>query len=384
MCRIGPDGGILKSDPDRATDLYVGMMTGTSLDGVDAVLADLAGPQPRLIGHAHLALAEDLRKELLLLCASGWDELHRSAIASQHLARSYASAVQQLLLDADVEPEQVRAIGVHGQTVRHRPDAGYTVQLNAPATLAELSGIDVVADFRSRDLAAGGQGAPLLPAFHAGLFTTHSPRAVVNIGGISNVTGLPAAGSGEPVIGFDCGPGNVLIDAWAAEHLGDRFDRDGHWAAGGHSDAAWLQALLAEPYFSAPPPKSTGRELFNRQWLSHKLAQRELAPRDVQATLTRLTAASIGQAIAQHVAPAVDVLVCGGGAFNATLMRMLGEECAPRPVASTATLGVAPDHVEAFAFAWLAREHVHGRAVSLPAVTGARGPRVLGALYPAG
>ncbi len=374
----------MESNRRVANDLYIGLMTGTSLDGVDGVLADLTGPRPQIVGSVRLSLAEDLRKELLLLSTSGWDELHRSAVASQHLARCYAGAVQQLLLDANIEPDRVRAVGVHGQTVRHRPDAGYTIQLNAPATLAELTGIDVVADFRSRDIAAGGQGAPLLPVFHAGIFATHSPRTVVNIGGIANVTGLPAAGSDEPVIGFDCGPGNVLIDGWAAEHLGHPFDRDGNWAAGGHSNATLLQALLEEPYLSLPPPKSTGRELFNRQWLSHKLAQRALDPRDVQATLTRFTAVAIGQAIARHVQDAIDVLVCGGGAFNATLMRMLGEECAPRPVASTQTLGVAPDHVEAFAFAWLAREHVHGRSASLPAVTGARGARVLGALYPAG
>jgi anhydro-N-acetylmuramic acid kinase len=369
---------------DPGTGLYVGVMTGTSLDGVDAVLADLAGAHPRTIQHAYVEFAADLRKELLLLSSAGWDELHRAAVVSQHLARSFASAVQELLRNAQVEPEQVRAIGVHGQTVRHRPDAGYTIQLNAPATLAELTGIDVVADCRSRDIAAGGQGAPLLPAFHAALFTTHTPRAVVNIGGVANVTGLPSSGSDEAVIGFDCGPGNMLIDAWAAEHLGAPLDRDGFWAAGGHSSATLLEALLDEAYFSLPPPKSTGRELFNREWLAHKLAQRKLEPRDVQATLTRLTAASIGQAIARHVARAGDVLVCGGGAFNSTLMRMLGEECAPRPVTTTAQFGVEPDHVEALAFAWLAREHVHRRAASLPSVTGARGARVLGALYPAG
>jgi anhydro-N-acetylmuramic acid kinase len=371
------------SGSDPGASLYIGIMTGTSLDGVDAVLADLAAARPRVVASARLSLAEDLRRELLLLSASGWDELHRSAVASQHLARSYASAVLQLLLEAQVEPGEVRAIGVHGQTVRHRPDAGYTIQLNAPATLAELTGIDVVADFRSRDIAAGGQGAPLLPAFHAGLFITDSARAVVNIGGIANVTGLPPAGSDEPVIGFDCGPGNVLIDGWAAEHLGHPFDRDGAWAAGGHSDATLLQALLQEPYFSLPPPKSTGRELFNRDWLSRQLAHRQLAPRDVQATITRLTAATIAQAIARHVARAGDVLLCGGGAFNSTLVRMIAEECAPRPVETTAALGVAPDHVEAFAFAWLAHEHLQRRAASLPAVTGARGARVLGALYPA-
>lgn len=382
--QVSPSEETLQSPPDLESGLYIGLMTGTSLDGVDAVLADLAGSPSRVLGTVHLSLADDLRRELLLLNNSGWDELHRSAVASQHLARSYASAVHQLLLEANLEPGQIKAIGVHGQTVRHRPDVGYTIQLNAPAELAELTGIDVVADFRSRDIAAGGQGAPLLPVFHAGLFTTDWPRAVVNIGGISNVTGLPAAGSGGQLIGFDCGPGNVLIDAWAAEHIGSAFDRDGHWAAGGHCDAALLQSLQQEPYFSLPPPKSTGRELFNRQWLSPRLAQHKLDPRDVQATLTRLTAAAIGQAIARYVAGATDVLVCGGGAFNATLMRMLQEECAPRPVASTQTLGVAPDHVEAFAFAWFAREHVHRRHASLPAVTGARGSRVLGALYPAG
>jgi anhydro-N-acetylmuramic acid kinase len=364
--------------------LYIGVMTGTSLDGVDAVLADLAGLQPRMLEHAHLSLADDLRRELLVLSSSGSDEFHRGAVASQHLARVFASAVQQLLRSAQVDPEQVRAIGVHGQTVRHNPEAGYTIQLNAPAALAELTGIDVVADFRSRDVAAGGQGAPLLPAFHAALFTTQSPRAVVNIGGIANVTGLPAVGGGEAVIGFDCGPGNMLIDAWAAQYVGHPFDRDGAWAASGHTNATLLQALLQEPYFSLPPPKSTGRELFNPEWLSPRLAQRTIDPRDVQATLTRLTAATVGQAISRHVPHAADVLVCGGGAFNSTLMRMLGEECAPRAVASTAALGIAPDQVEAFAFAWFAREHLHGRPASMPAVTGARGPRVLGALYPAG
>jgi len=373
----------MESNRSMASDLYIGLMTGTSLDGVDAVLADLGGTRPQVVGSVHVSLDEDLRTELLLLSSRGADELHRSAVASQHLARSYASAVQLLLHEADVEPDTVRAIGAHGQTVRHRPEAGYTIQLNAPATLAELTGIDVVADFRSRDIAAGGQGAPLLPVFHAGIFTTRSPRAVVNIGGISNVTGLPAAGSSKPVIGFDCGPGNVLIDGWAAEHLGHPFDRNGEWAAGGHSNATLLEALLQEAYLSLAPPKSTGRELFNRQWLLHKLAQRKLDPRDVQATLTRFTAVAIGQAIAQHVPDAIDVLACGGGAFNATLMQMLGEECAPRRVESTREFGVAPDHVEAFAFAWLAREHVQGRCASLPSVTGARGARILGALYPA-
>jgi len=374
------DASVSESDPE----LFIGIMTGTSLDGVDAVLAEFSsGAAPRLAAHTHIEMTGELHEELLSLSSAGWDELHRAGVAAQHLVRGFAHAVDELLRQASVEPGQVRAIGAHGQTVRHRPEAGYSIQLNAPAALAELTGIDVVADFRSRDIAAAGQGAPLVPAFHAALFTAENPRCIVNIGGMANVTGLPAAGSDAQVIGFDCGPGNVLIDAWAAEHLRKPFDRDGDWAAGGHSQAALLTAMLEEPFFSLAPPKSCGRELFNRDWMSRKIAQRTLDPRDVQATLTRLTAVCVARAIEQHARDARDVLVCGGGAFNATLMRMLGEECAPRPVGSTAILGAAPDHVEALAFAWLARQHVLRRVSSLPAVTGARGARVLGALYPA-
>ncbi|MCS7101131.1 MAG: anhydro-N-acetylmuramic acid kinase, partial [Burkholderiaceae bacterium] len=338
-------------------ELFIGLMSGTSLDGVDAVLADFATTPPRVHGHVHHGFAGELREALLALQRPGADELHRAAVVAQHLARAYAAAVGDLLRHAEVEPAEVRALGVHGQTVRHRPDAGYTIQLNAPATLAELTGIDVVADFRSRDLAAGGQGAPLVPAFHAVLFAAETPRAVINLGGIANLTGLPARGSGEAVIGFDCGPGTVLLDAWAREHLGEPFDRDGRWAAGGCVDEALLQTLLAEPFFAAAPPKSTGRELFDLPWLRAQLARHPpLAPQDVMATLTRLTAAAIGGALAQHFPQAREVVVCGGGAYNATLLRMLAEEVAPRPLFSSAALGVAPEQVEALAFAWLARE----------------------------
>ena len=366
-----------------ARELYIGLMSGTSLDGVDAVLAEFAGGRPQLLAHAHHRFAAELRVELLRLNDGGSNELHRANVAAQHLARGYAAAVEDLLLHAECEPADVTAIGAHGQTVRHRPDAGYTIQLNAPAALAELTGIDVIADFRSRDVAAGGQGAPLVPAFHAALFTGVQPRAVVNIGGIANLTGLPGAAGGR-VIGFDCGPGNVLLDLWALEHLGEPIDRDGRWAAGGKADAALLTALLAEPYFALPPPKSTGRELFNAAWLNRALAggHAEVDPQQVQATLTRLTAHSIGDALRSHVADAADVVVCGGGAFNRTLMSMLAAECGGRPVRSSAELGIAPDHVEALAFAWLAWAHVNGLAGNLPAVTGARGPRILGARYP--
>lgn len=358
-------------------------MSGTSLDGVDAVLADFERSDGMLVAHAHHDFAAELKRELLLLASAGWDEVHRAAVVSQHLARAYASVVEDLLLHAEVEPGAVRAIGVHGQTVRHRPEAGYTVQLNSPATLAELTGIDVVADFRSRDIAAGGQGAPLVPAFHAAMFAGAAPRAVVNIGGIANLTGLPAKGSTDPVIGFDCGPGNVLLDAWAQQHLGEPFDADGRWGGGGRVDAELLVELLAEPYFAENPPKSTGRELFNAEWLRTKLGTRTIDARDVQATLCRLTATTIARALDDFFPSAADVLVCGGGARNATVMRMLAEDVAPRRVAGTDSVGVEPEHVEALAFAWLAREHLARRPGNLPAVTGARGLRILGALYPA-
>jgi anhydro-N-acetylmuramic acid kinase len=362
--------------------LYVGLMTGTSLDGIDAVLADFTATRPSLLAHVHHELADDLRATLLALNQADADELHRAAVAGMHLAHAYAAAVGDLLLAAGVGPAEVRAIGAHGQTVRHRPEAGYTIQVNAPAALAELTGIDVVADFRSRDVAAGGQGAPLAPAFHAAVFRVDAPRAVVNIGGISNLTGLPALGQDSPVLGFDCGPGNMLIDAWAREQLGEAFDRDGRWAATGRVDGALLATLLAEPFFALPPPKSTGRDLFDRGWLLRALDGGRRDARDVQATLTKLTATAVGRAVERWFPEAADVVVCGGGAFNPTLVRMLAEACAPRPVLESGTLGVRPDQVEAMAFAWLAREFVERRCANLPAVTGARGPRLLGALYP--
>lgn len=371
---------------DFNANLYIGIMSGTSLDGVDAVLADLDGSQPRLLEHTRRAFAPELRDALLALQGPGPNELHTAAVAAQHLARTYALAIGELLLQAGVEATQVRAAGIHGQTVRHQPEAGYTLQLNAPATVAELTGIDVIADFRSRDLAAGGQGAPLVPGFHAAMFRAPYPRAIVNIGGISNITGLPAVDSDAPVIGFDCGPGNVLLDLWVARHRGEAYDYDGQWSAGGHTQLPLLAALLQEPFFDRAPPKSTGRDLFNAEWLDARLAHHgasgKLQPADVQATLTRLTAATIARAQQRWFAPAQQIVVCGGGAFNGALLRMLAEECAPLPVISSATLGVAPDHVEALAFAWLAREHMEQRCANLPAVTGARAARILGARYP--
>ncbi|MEG1970190.1 MAG: anhydro-N-acetylmuramic acid kinase [Burkholderiaceae bacterium] len=365
----------------RSGSLYIGLMSGTSLDGVDAVVGDFSPSQPRFIAHSHRAFTPELRDQLLRLTTRGDDEIERSGMAAQHLARTYAAAVNDLLLEAGISAKDVQAIGAHGQTLRHRPEHGFTVQLNAPALLAELTGIAVVADFRSRDLAAGGHGAPLVPAFHAAVFSSQQPRAVVNIGGISNISFLPAQDGEGQVFGFDCGPGNLLLDAWAALHLGTPYDADGAWGASGKVDSALLARLQTDAFFSAPPPKSTGRELFDLGWL--RLHMKDEAAADVQASLVALTASGIADAIERWCPQAEEVLVCGGGAYNGALMRELDRRCSPRSVASTAQAGLAPEHVEALAFAWLAHAHLSCQAGNLPAVTGARGPRILGALYPA-
>jgi anhydro-N-acetylmuramic acid kinase len=363
-----------------AREVFIGLMSGTSLDGVDAVLADCAPCVPACVAHVHVPMPPALRAELLALNASGADEVHRAHMAAQDLARLYAAAVTSLLEAGTLAASEVRAIGAHGQTVRHRPDLGYTVQLNAPALLAELTGIDVVADFRSRDVAAGGQGAPLVPAFHRIVFGSDRPRAVVNIGGISNVTAL----DGERVTGFDAGPGNVLIDGWMGAHFDAAFDTGGALAATARPDEELVDALMGDPYFAATPPKSTGRDLFTLDWVRRVPRAGRLDATVVLASLTELTARSIGDAIERWVTAAEDVVVCGGGARNATLMqslqRRLGES---RPVRTADALGVAGDQVEALAFAWLARCHLRREPGNLPAATGARGPRVLGALYPA-
>ena len=355
-------------------DRYIGLMSGTSVDGVDAVLADFADGKVKTLGHVHLPFAPALREALQDLMQSGADEIERAGDASLALAKCYAEAVTSLLVKTSMKAEQVAAIGAHGQTIRHRPERGFTTQLNAPAHLSELTGISVVADFRSRDVAAGGQGAPLVPAFHAAMFSGAASRAVVNIGGIANVTLLPAVGSTEPVRGFDTGPGNTLMDAWCERHTGKAFDDGGAWGAAGRIDERLLAALLAEPYFDKPPPKSTGRELFSRAWLDAKLTAfgSNVSAADVQATLVALSARSIALAVGER-----ECYVCGGGVFNAALMRQL-----PR-AQLTQALGVDPMHVEALAFAWLARQCFASAPGNVPEVTGAKGPRILGAAYPA-
>lgn len=362
--------------------VFIGLMSGTSLDGVDGVLMRLsADGRPRTLAGAALPMPDGLRAELLALNTAGPDELERAARAANALARLYAQAVEHLLADVGLPASAVTAIGAHGQTVRHRPEQGYTIQLNAPALLAELTGIDVVADFRSRDVAAGGQGAPLVPPFHAAMFRSGTPRAVLNLGGIANLTLLAP---GQAPRGFDTGPANVLLDAWCRRHTGLAFDADGRWAASGRVDAALLQALIAsEPWLQLPPPKSTGRDLFNAGWLDARLAGwRNKAPADVQATLQRFTAQTVADALNAALPQATEVLVCGGGARNTGLMRDLADAL-QRPVRATDEAGVAAQWMEALAFAWLAQMHVDRLKAGAPEVTGARGPRVLGALYPA-
>ena len=363
-------------------ELYAGAMSGTSLDGVDAVVADFAPDSGRtceVLGAAARPFPPALRAELLELQQPVPNELARAARAANALADVYAATIAAAIADAGVSSADVVAAGVHGQTLRHRPDDGWTYQLNNAARVAEVAQVTVVADFRSRDVAAGGQGAPLVPAFHAALFGGERHRVVVNIGGVANLTDLVPDGV---VRGFDTGPGNVLLDHWHARHRGGDFDADGAWARSGRIDEALLAVMTNEPFFARPPPKSTGRDLFNPEWLGAKLSGRNVAPADVQATLVALTVRTIAEAIRTHCADAAEVLVCGGGAKNTALMEALTDALAPRSVATTGAHGVDVLQVEALAFAWLAREAIAGRTGNLPAVTGARGSRVLGAIYP--
>jgi anhydro-N-acetylmuramic acid kinase len=365
---------------------YIGLMSGTSLDGVDGVLAEISAGSVRVLQHAYRPLPAALAAELLQLNSpGGTDELHRAALAANALALQYAEVVQTLLQATGTPAAQVRAIGAHGQTVRHRPGAfdgvGYTVQLNQPALLAERTGITVVADWRSRDLAAGGQGAPLVPAFHRAVFGPLGPEvAVLNIGGIANLTLLQP----QRTLGWDCGPGNVLLDHWCRLHTGQAYDAEGRWAAGGQVDATLLAALLQEPYFSQLPPKSTGRDLFHPEWLVRRLQQcPPVAAADVQTTLCELTAAVCAQDLLVHAPDCRQLYVCGGGALNAELLRRLQARLPQVQVQRTDAVGLPATQVEATAFAWLARQTLHGATGNLAEVTGARGNRVLGAIYPA-
>ncbi len=366
-------------------ECFVGVMSGTSLDGVDAVVADFAPGDSApctLLGSTHLGFGSALRDELHALQSDGANEIVRAARAANALADLYATAIGDACRNAGVATHGVIAAGVHGQTVRHRPHEGWTLQINNPARVAELAGVTVVADFRARDVAAGGQGAPLVPAFHVALFARPDVhRVVANLGGIANITDLRPGG---PVRGFDTGPGNVLLDLWHARHRGAAYDTNGAWAMTGTVLPDILARLAAEPYFALPPPKSTGRDLFHAQWLDALLAKAGWGgrPEDLQATLVALTARTLADALRAHAPGAQELLVCGGGARNAALMSAIARELPGVGVGVSDAAGVASDHVEALAFAWLAREALAGRPGNLPAVTGAAGLRVLGAIYP--
>jgi anhydro-N-acetylmuramic acid kinase len=369
---------------------YIGLMSGTSLDGIDAVLAKIGGEGHATIEEAvSVPFTAELRKTLLDLQSPGSNEIHRENQAANALALAYAETVQQLLAKAELQPTDITAIGAHGQTIRHQAHlAGhlaYTHQTLNAALLAEKTGIDVIADFRSRDMAAGGHGAPLVPSFHAQQFTSDKNTAVLNIGGIANLTLLPVNGE---VKGFDCGPGNMLMDAWIAEQQGHTFDEHGTWALQGQINEELLYRMLADPFFSKKPPKSTGRDDFHLEWLEQKISGDNLNAEDVQATLLHLTVISALQALAQHAPQSQKLIICGGGARNAALMDAFNANAnhfftVPFEIVTSDAHGIDPQLVEGLAFAWLAWAHKEKRPANLPAVTGAKDPRILGACYPA-
>jgi anhydro-N-acetylmuramic acid kinase len=364
--------------------LYLGLISGTSMDAIDAALVDIDGTRCALTQALSRPYAEAARSQLFALINAP-DRCHLDAVGQldTEIGEAFAAAALDLLHEAGVAASEVAAIGSHGQTLRHHPQGEhpFTWQLGNPHLIAERTGITTVADFRRRDIAAGGEGAPLMPAFHqAVLASPDENRAVINIGGIANLTWLPRAGT---VVGFDTGPGNCLMDAWASRHLGVAFDRDGAWAANGRTHAELLERLFTEPYFAAEPPKSTGRELFNMSWLERHLETFADAPKpaDVQATLAELTARSIAEACGR-AGKMQRVLLCGGGSHNLELRRRLAAHLPRTRVETTAALGLDPDHVEATGFAWLAYRALSGLAGNLPSVTGAQRSVILGAIHP--
>ncbi len=355
-------------------------MSGTSLDGIDAALVDFRPDAAQLLGRFFLPFDDTLKSTLLALHHPAHNELHRAQLTANQLSRQYALAVNTLLARCGYLPQQIRAIGCHGQTIRHCPEHGYTLQIGNAPLLAELTGITVVSDFRSRDIAAGGQGAPLVPAFHDKVLRHPDiHRVIVNIGGISNLTNLAP---GQATSGFDCGPGNLLMDAWCMQHQNQPYDADGAWAATGHVLPALLASMLNEPFFALAPPKSCGRDLFNMTWLQGHLRGGE-SPEDVQAALLALTCTAIADSIDRQCHGAREIYLCGGGAHNSALRRCLARLLPDCSVLTTHDLGVDSDYLEAIAFAWLAQQNLLRLPANLPAVTGAAHPCILGAVYPA-
>lgn len=361
--------------------IYLGLISGTSMDAIDAALVDFDAAPLKIIATSATPFDPVLKRRISALI----DHADRVALdevgqIDVELGRSFARASLALMQSAGIDPSRITAIGSHGQTLRHRPDlnAPFTWQIGDPNVLAEMTGISVVADFRRRDVAAGGQGAPLLPVFHDQVFRSDSEnRVIANLGGIANITILTRDST---VTGFDTGPANRLLDAWISRHQGKDFDAGGVWAASGKIDATLLRELMDEPYFRLSPPKSTGRELFNMPWLENKLGLFSRDPRDVQATLQQFTAETVAAAVRQH-APGAALYLCGGGAHNLGLLNALQALIAPNRVASTAALGLDPDYVEAVAFAWFAMRTLEGLTSSAGSVTGAKGARILGGIY---
>ncbi|MDB2384802.1 anhydro-N-acetylmuramic acid kinase [Endozoicomonas sp.] len=366
------------------TEKYIGLMSGTSIDGMDAVLVAFHNNTPDILASHSNPITDELRQLILTLCTSGSHEIEQMAVAEREIARLSAKTVNELLERSGEQSENINAIGSHGQTVRHLPDIGYTLQIGDPSLIAELTGITVVSDFRRRDIAAGGQGAPLVPAFHKAVFASKTEhRVIVNMGGISNLSILPANAL-APVTGFDTGPGNMLMDFWCQKHKNMPFDRNGVWAASANESQTLLSAMMSDPFFHLAPPKSTGRERFNAFWLEEQLKHfPSLTSATVQATLCQLTVTAISRAIKQYAPATETVFVCGGGAKNKTLMRLLQSQLGDIPLSSTQSLAIDPALVESVAFAWLARQTLHHKAGNLPEVTGAEGLRVLGGIYPA-
>ena len=357
--------------------IYAGIMTGTSIDGIDALAVDFASQPPAIGKLCQAPFADDLRDLLLQLQNSGADELALAADAANRLAIASARTLATLLAEQQIDAAQVAAIGLHGQTVRHNPAAGWTIQLANGALLAQLSGIDVVCDFRSSDIGRGGQGAPLAPAFHQLLFAGKKPRRIVNIGGMANITVLDGNGNGR--IAYDTGPGCALLDAMAERHLGCRMDENGAWAAGASADADLLDRMLAHPFFAAQPPKSCGRDQFNITWLDGLAGS--LDPQTVQATLLELSAQSIAAAIGAAAEVGGDAIICGGGARNEALVARISELAHPLETKSCLEHGYQPECIEPAAFAYFAKLRIEEKELPVSWATGAKADGCAGAVY---
>jgi anhydro-N-acetylmuramic acid kinase len=369
--------------------LFLGLMSGTSVDGIDAALVDFTATSPQVVGCQFTPYDTELRDQLISLAhreSTTFDDLYRADV---RLGRSFAGAANKLIESCGIDRGKIGALGSHGQTIRHRPNGPdpYTVQIGDPNVIAQLTGLTTVADFRRRDVAAGGQGAPLAPIFHAAVLTAPGRvRAIVNIGGIANVSfldGRAALQAGGAITeGFDTGPGNGLMDAWIGDHDGARLDTGGTWARSGELNEQLLERFLSDPFFAQPGPKSTGREYFNLRWVQDQFPDGLNVPAShIQRTLCELTARSIADAIGGYPSDVDEVLVCGGGVHNALLMEQLSTAVHPVPVASTAQAGIEPDWVEAIAFAWLAKQTIEGKPGNNPTITGASDFAVLGAIH---